>query len=121
MNEFFTVKVNDIFLSAGVGWKLVECVAHDGLGDSSQKLLDELGCPVDELLMPLPTYGPIRPIALMQQQEAFTSFPAFKFPDRDRLHFSCGLHLCTRSCPKVSKLFMSVAPIVVKKIGGIEH
>lgn len=88
--------------SVGIDWKVVDCFAHDGLGDSSQKLLDELGCPIDELLMPIPTYGPIRPIALMQHQEAYTSFPAFKFPDRDRLHFSCGLQLCSGYCPEVS-------------------
>lgn len=81
---------------------MIDCYAHDGLGDSSQKLLDKLGCPIDEFLMPIPLYGPIRPIALMHHQEAYTSFPAFKFPDRDRLHFSCGLQLCTEFCPKVS-------------------
>ncbi|CAH1111381.1 unnamed protein product [Psylliodes chrysocephalus] len=87
-------------LPAGIGWKVVDCVAHDGLGDSSQKLLDEHGCPVDESLMPALIYGPIRPIALMHHQEASTRFPAFKFPDRDRLHLSCGLQLCKGPCPK---------------------
>ncbi|XP_018562038.1 uncharacterized protein LOC108904104 [Anoplophora glabripennis] len=88
-------------LPAGIGWRVVECVAHDGLGDSSQKLLDEQGCPLDHLLMPTPTYGPIRPIALMRHQEAVSKFQAFKFPDRDRLHLNCGLQLCRGFCPKV--------------------
>ncbi|KAJ8951239.1 hypothetical protein NQ318_010267 [Aromia moschata] len=86
---------------SGIGWRVIECVAHDGLGDSSQKLLDQEGCPVDELLMPKLIYGPIRPIALMRHQEAVSRFAAFKFPDRDRLHLSCGLQLCRGLCPKV--------------------
>ncbi|XP_074035920.1 cypher isoform X2 [Leptinotarsa decemlineata] len=88
-------------LPAGIGWRVVDCLAHDGLGDSSQKLLDEQGCPIDEFLMPELTYGPIRPIALMRHQEAVSRFPAFKFPDRDRLHLSCGLQLCKGPCKKV--------------------
>lgn len=90
--------------SAGIGWRVVDCTAHDGLGDSSQKLIDEDGCPVDELLLPTPQLGPIRPIALMRQQEAIARFAAFKFPDRDRLHLSCGLQLCRIFCPNVIRL-----------------
>ncbi|XP_056636759.1 uncharacterized protein LOC130445231 [Diorhabda sublineata] len=89
-------------LPVGIGWRVIECFAHDGLGDSSQKLSNEQGCPIDELLMPAFIYGPIRPMALMQHQEAITRFPAFKFPDRDRLHLSCGLQVCKGECPKVS-------------------
>ncbi|XP_072390558.1 uncharacterized protein cyr [Diabrotica undecimpunctata] len=89
-------------LPAGIGWRVVDCLAHDGLGDSSQKLLNENGCPIDEFLMPSLQYGPIRPIALMQNQQAVTRFPAFKFPDRDTLHVSCGLQLCKGLCPRVN-------------------
>lgn len=35
-------------LPGSVGVRVVDCAALDGLGDSSQKLLDERGCPVDE-------------------------------------------------------------------------
>lgn len=31
------------------------------------------------------------------------TFPAFKFPDRERLHVSCGVQLCKTQCPKVMK------------------
>lgn len=86
----------------------MECVAHDGLGDSSQKLLDEHGCPLDQALMPTPKYGPIRPIALMRHQEAISKFPAFKFPDRDRLHLNCGLQICRGLCPKVGYYFQFI-------------
>lgn len=30
------------------------------------------------------------------------TFPAFKFPDRERLHVSCGVQLCKGKCPNVS-------------------
>ncbi|CAH0550619.1 unnamed protein product [Brassicogethes aeneus] len=88
-------------LPDGIGWKVVDCIAHDGLGDSSQKLLDDQGCPIDDILLPIPTLGPIRPIAMMKQQEAVSRFSAFKFPDRDRLHVSCGLQLCRKECLEV--------------------
>lgn len=29
------------------------------------------------------------------------TFAAFKFPDRERLHLSCGVQLCTADCPDV--------------------
>ncbi|CAG9860439.1 unnamed protein product [Phyllotreta striolata] len=105
--SFDTLEVGEIAmlsvkstLPVGIGWKVVDCIAHDGLGDSSQKLINENGCPVDEALMPALIYGPIRPIALMHHQEAVTRFSAFKFPDRDRLHLSCGLQLCKGECSK---------------------
>lgn len=88
-------------LPAGIGWRIVDCTAHDGLGDSSQKLLDEYGCPVDEALLPAPKFGPIRPIASMRHQEAVAKFAAFKFPDRDRLHLRCRLQICRGSCQKI--------------------
>lgn len=41
-------------------------------------------------------------------EKLFTaSFPAFKFPDRERLHVSCGVQLCRGQCPKVSN-FLNV-------------
>lgn len=88
-------------LPDGIGWKVVECVAHDGLGDSSQKLLDDDGCPTDELLFPVPIMGPVQPMSYMKHQEAMSRFAAFKFPDRDRLHLSCFLNLCRGNCLEV--------------------
>lgn len=35
-------------LPGSVGVRIVDCAALDGLGESSQRLLDERGCPVDE-------------------------------------------------------------------------
>lgn len=88
-------------LPSTIGWKIVNCSAHDGLGDSSQKLIDENGCPFDELLLPALLKGAPKPMAFMRHQEAVSRFAAFKFPDRDRLHLSCELVLCKGSCKKV--------------------
>ncbi|KAF5301129.1 hypothetical protein FQR65_LT08959 [Abscondita terminalis] len=89
-------------LPVGIGWKIVDCTAHDGLGDSSQKLLDEKGCPIDELLLATPLMGPPKPISQMRHQEVVSKFSAFKFPDRDRLHLSCGLQICRGNCEKIN-------------------
>lgn len=36
-------------------------------------------------------------------EKLFTAtFPAFKFPDRERLHVTCGVQLCREECPYVS-------------------
>lgn len=35
-------------LPRSIGVRVVDCDCVDGLGESSQKLLDERGCPVDE-------------------------------------------------------------------------
>ncbi|XP_045460924.1 uncharacterized protein LOC123671230 [Harmonia axyridis] len=88
-------------LPVGIGWKVVDCTAHDGLGDSSQKLLDDRGCPIDDQIMPKPKYGPIQDKLFTKYQEAVTVFPAFKFPDRDRLHMTCMLLLCRNTCSQV--------------------
>lgn len=88
-------------MAVGIGWRVVDCVAHDGLGDSSQLLLDQDGCPIDELLLPALSKKPAKAIALMKHQEAVSKFAAFKFPDRDRLHLTCSLQLCRNTCPQV--------------------
>lgn len=35
-------------LPGSIGVRIVDCSALDGLGESSQKLLDDRGCPIDE-------------------------------------------------------------------------
>lgn len=36
---------------------------------------------------------------MMIHHHAVTTFAAFKFPDRAKLHLSCGLELCKGECP----------------------
>lgn len=38
---------------------------------------------------------------IMSYKHASTIFSAFKFPDRARLHLTCGLELCKGECPTV--------------------
>lgn len=47
VGQMTTINVRAI-LPGNVGIRIVDCAALDGLGESSQKLLDERGCPVDE-------------------------------------------------------------------------
>ncbi|CAH0727142.1 unnamed protein product, partial [Brenthis ino] len=115
-------------LPVGVGLRVTNCVAHDGLGEASQKLLDEAGCPIDETIFDTPTVHRhkqqnielLKPKSddqhneqfdktdpeyffknMMTYQHAITTFAAFKFPDRAKLHLSCGIELCKGVCPQV--------------------
>lgn len=47
VGQMTTINIRAI-LPGTVGIRIVDCAALDGLGESSQKLLDERGCPVDE-------------------------------------------------------------------------
>ncbi len=38
----------------------------------------------------------------MVQKTFETNFPAFKFPDREILHLTCGIQLCNGICAKVT-------------------
>lgn len=41
-------------------------------------------------------------------EKLFTAtFPAFKFPDRERLHVNCGVQLCKDLCPTVGTFELS--------------
>ncbi|CAK1543203.1 unnamed protein product [Leptosia nina] len=122
-------------LPVGVGLRVTNCVAHDGLGEASQKLLDEAGCPIDETIFNKPSihrhkhkgteidFNDLEPVDkerdkddqdlksksdpefmfrnVMTYQHAVTTFAAFKFPDRAKLHLSCGIELCKGPCPDI--------------------
>ncbi|CAH0686299.1 unnamed protein product [Spodoptera exigua] len=124
-------------LPVGVGLRVTNCVAHDGLGEASQKLLDDAGCPIDETIFNKPSihhhkhksteidFSDLEPVDLqknidektsikleksdpenmfkniMTYQHAVTTFAAFKFPDRAKLHLTCGIELCKGQCPPV--------------------
>ncbi|KAM7348181.1 cypher [Cochliomyia hominivorax] len=95
---------------ATMGVRIVDCAALDGLGESTQQLLDERGCPIDEQVMPA-LHTRSKPLEegwskhndddLIEKIYTAT-FPAFKFPDRERLHVSCGVQLCKGHCPNVN-------------------
>ncbi|XP_059476098.1 uncharacterized protein LOC132197063 [Neocloeon triangulifer] len=74
----------------GLKMRITDCVAHEGAGESPQKLLDELGCPIEPQVLGHFNYT---------KQGALAIFPAFKFPDRESLHLQCVLMLCRDACP----------------------
>lgn len=97
-------------LPGTIGVRIINCSALDGLGDSSQQLLDQRGCPTDEQVMPAlqvritpaeEGWSKQHPDDLVEKLFTAT-FPAFKFPDRERLHVSCGVQLCKGACPSVN-------------------
>ncbi|XP_030037437.2 uncharacterized protein LOC115452950 [Manduca sexta] len=124
-------------LPVGVGLRVTNCIAHDGLGEASQKLLDEAGCPIDETIFNQPSihyhkhksseidFSELEPADIqrnidestsikltksdpeymfknvMTYQHAITTFAAFKFPDRAKLHLTCGIELCKGHCPAI--------------------
>ncbi|XP_047521012.1 uncharacterized protein LOC125060255 [Pieris napi] len=123
-------------LPVGIGLRVTNCIAHDGLGEASQKLLDEAGCPIDETIFNKPSlhrhhkgteidFNDLEPVDtirnreendqlkiaksdpefmfknLMTYQHAITTFAAFKFPDRAKLHLTCGIELCKGPCPEI--------------------
>jgi hypothetical protein len=107
VGENSTLSVRSI-LARNVGMRVVDCVAFDGVGESSQRLFDEIGCPVDSTIM-----GDFEETVINIEdgwskeneddivQKIFTTkFQAFKFPDRDIIHINCGIHLCKGKCPE---------------------
>lgn len=108
VGENSTLSVRSI-LTRNVGMRVVDCVAFDGVGESSQRLFDEYGCPIDASIMP----DFVESIVNIEDgwsknheddiiQRVFTTrFQAFKFPDRDIIHINCGVHLCKGRCPDV--------------------
>lgn len=74
----------------GLKLRVTECVAHEGAGESPQRLLDALGCPVEPQVIGQFNYT---------SWGASAVFPAFKFPDRESLHMQCVLLLCRGACP----------------------
>ncbi|XP_055298246.1 uncharacterized protein LOC129566323 isoform X2 [Sitodiplosis mosellana] len=108
VGQMTTINIRAV-LPGTVGVRIVDCAALDGLGESSQKLLDERGCPIDEQVMPAlitrvrpAEEGWSKPHIDDLVEKLFTAtFPAFKFPDRERLHVTCGVQLCREECPYV--------------------
>ncbi|KAL7745312.1 hypothetical protein ACLKA6_015335 [Drosophila palustris] len=93
-----------------IGVRVVDCAALDGLGESTQQLLDARGCPIDEQVMPAlhTRFKPAEEGWSKQHEEDLVertfmaTFAAFKFPDRERLHVSCGVQLCKGKCPNLN-------------------
>lgn len=108
-----------------IDMRIVDCIAFDGTGDSSQKLFDEFGCAIDVSLM---AEFQEKLISIedgwskaneddVVQKIYSTNFQAFKFPDKDIVHFNCGILLCKGECPKEcngnQKLYKPIARLEI--------
>lgn len=107
VGENSTLSVRSV-LARNIGMRVVDCVAFDGVGESSQRLFDEYGCPVDQTIMGdfTETIVNIEDGWSKAQEDDIvqkiftTNFQAFKFPDREIIHINCGIHLCKGKCPE---------------------
>lgn len=107
VGENSTLKIRS-FIKRSIGMRIVDCVAFDGVGESSQRLFDEFGCPIDAQLMDdfseeivniEDGWSKLNDDDVVQKIHT-TKFQAFKFPDRDIIHFNCGIMLCKGECPR---------------------
>lgn len=81
----------------GIDTRLSRCFAHDRTMTTKFDLTDEDGCTLDAVIMPnfkefVHETG--------NSKVLFTTFPAFKFPDRSNLHIQCTVVVCNTTCPK---------------------
>ncbi|XP_077562354.1 uncharacterized protein LOC144178402 isoform X2 [Haemaphysalis longicornis] len=82
---------------AGLDSRVTECFAHDGSKQMEQELTDKHGCTLDPSIMAdLKEQPGARATGL---KVVFSSFAAFKFPDRDSLHLQCKVVVCNKTCP----------------------
>ncbi|XP_054707697.1 uncharacterized protein LOC129217423 [Uloborus diversus] len=82
--------------SNGVEAKVIDCVASDGTAENEQLLSDSNGCTVDAAIFP-----PLQEKTNSKTgiKMIHTTFPAFKFPERENLHLQCRVLICNSTCP----------------------
>ncbi|XP_053214761.1 uncharacterized protein LOC128397983 isoform X3 [Panonychus citri] len=81
----------------GIDTRLSRCFAHDRSMTTKFDLTDEDGCTLDSVIMPnfkefVHDGGNTKAL--------YSTFPAFKFPDRSNLHIQCTVVVCNTTCPK---------------------
>lgn len=82
--------------AAGTSTRVTQCIAHDGSRELEQELTDNDGCSIDTSILPDLTERMNPRTGL---KVVFTTFKAFKFPDRDNLHLQCKVLICNQTCP----------------------
>ncbi|KAF4524630.1 hypothetical protein B566_EDAN018269 [Ephemera danica] len=82
-------------LPSVMSMRVADCRAHDGTGDSPQRLSDSWGCSLEPQILPQFNYTRTDE----STHVASAVFPAFKFPDRESLHLQCALLICRGQCP----------------------
>lgn len=71
------------------GMIVTSCLVRDGMNWGEQPLIDEVGCPVDEEIMPQFVYA-------QNLTRASVTFQAHKFPYTSSVYYQCNVRLCFR-------------------------
>jgi hypothetical protein len=78
------------------GLHVTDCIVRDGLGLGEQKLVNEIGCPMDVEIM-----GPFKYSS--DRMKATVSFPAHRFPYTAAVYYQCNVKLCALVDPDCHK------------------
>ncbi|XP_055348447.1 cuticlin-4-like [Paramacrobiotus metropolitanus] len=75
---------------------VTHCLASDGTSSDPELLIGDDGCATDNSIVPAfaKISGNTGPLTF------WTKFPAFKFPDRQRLYLTCQVVICDGTCPQ---------------------
>lgn len=79
------------------GLHVTDCLVRDGLGWGEQKLINDIGCPLDGEIMGQFEYSDDR-------TKANVSFPAHKFPYTSSVYYQCNVKLCIINDPDCHKV-----------------
>lgn len=69
------------------GMRISNCLVRDGLNKAEQLLINDLGCPIDENIMPKFEYE-------NNNTRAAVAFKAHKFPHTSSVYYQCNVRLC---------------------------
>ncbi|XP_014661625.1 PREDICTED: uncharacterized protein LOC106804793 [Priapulus caudatus] len=74
------------------------CFAHDGMNSFTTTLVDENGCPNNEIVF----HGGLKKneVALPGKTTIYANFRVFKFPDVPNVYFECICELCINKCQR---------------------
>ncbi|ODM91292.1 Cuticlin-1, partial [Orchesella cincta] len=81
---------------------VTNCLVRDGLGWAEETLVNSVGCPVDNEIMPPFRYS---------DNLAIVDFPAHKFPYSPTVYYSCGVKLCQDCLAPVCQGTKNLRPV----------
>ncbi|GIY59007.1 hypothetical protein CDAR_44122 [Caerostris darwini] len=81
----------------GFDSKIINCIASDGSDLNKQLLIDSDGCSVNSGAMS--NFREKRGMKFLTKI-MYTTFQAFRFPRRNRMHIRCSITFCNKTCHK---------------------
>lgn len=72
------------------GLRITDCLVRDGLGWGEQKLINDMGCPLDNEIMGMFQYT-------QENTKASVQFQAHKFPYTASVYYQCNVKLCLKA------------------------